>query len=145
MKTSKKGIELIKKWEGCKLDSYKCSAGHDTIGYGNTFYEDGKKVKVGDKITKQRAEELLANLLPKFEAIVNKKVTVPLAQNQFDALVSYTWNTGGSSTLFDMINKKASDKDIRTWFETKYITAGGKNMPGLVNRRKDEANLYFTI
>ena len=145
MKTSKKGIELIKKWEGCKLDSYKCSAGHDTIGYGNTFYEDGKKVKVGDKITKQRAEELLANLLPKFEAIVNKKVTVPLAQNQFDALVSYTWNTGGSSTLFDMINKKASDKDIRTWFETKYITAGGKNMPGLVNRGKDEANLYFTI
>jgi len=145
MKTSKKGIELIKKWEGCKLDSYKCSAGHDTIGYGNTFYEDGKKVKAGDKITKERAEELLANLLPKFEAIVNKKVTVPLAQNQFDALVSYTWNTGGSSTLFDMINKKASDKDIRTWFETKYITAGGKPLKGLIDRRKDEANLYFTI
>lgn len=144
MKTGKKGIDLIKKWEGCKLESYKCSAGHDTIGFGNTFYENGAKVKAGDKITKQRAEELLANLLPKFEAIVNKKVTVPLTQNQFDALVSYTWNTGGSDTLFSLINKKASPSEIRTWFETKYITAGGKQFQGLVDRRKDEANVYFS-
>lgn len=144
MKTGKKGIELIKKWEGCKLNSYKCSAGHDTIGYGNTFYEDGKKVKPGDKITQQRAEELLSNLLPKFEAIVNKKVTAPLTQNQFDALVSYTWNTGGSTTLFNLINYKSSDASIREWFETKYISAGGKQLTGLINRRKDEANLYFT-
>jgi lysozyme len=138
-------INLIKKWEGCKLESYKCSAGHDTIGYGNTFYEDGTKVKPGDKITQKRAESLLINLLPKFENIVNKKITVSLTQNQFDALVSYTWNTGGSDTLFNLINKKASDKEIRTWFETKYITAGGKQVKGLVNRRKDEANLYFKI
>jgi len=145
MKTAKKGIDLIKKWEGCKLESYKCSAGHDTIGFGNTFYEDGTKVKPGDKITQKRAESLLINLLPKFENIVNKKITVSLTQNQFDALVSYTWNTGGSDTLFNLINKKASDKEIRTWFETKYITAGGKQVKGLVNRRKDEANLYFKI
>jgi lysozyme len=144
MKTGKKGIELIKKWEGCKLNSYKCSAGHDTIGYGNTFYEDNTKVKPGDKITQQRAEELLSNLLPKFEAIVNKKVTATLTQNQFDALVSYTWNTGGSTTLFNLINEKSSDANIREWFETKYTTAGGKQLTGLVNRRKDEANLYFT-
>jgi lysozyme len=144
MKTSKVGIDLIKKWEGCKLTSYKCSAGVWTIGFGNTFYEDGTKVKQGDKITKARAESLLLDLLPKFEKIVNKKVSVPLRQNQFDALVSYTWNTGGSDTLFNMINSKASDKDIRNWFETKYITANGKKIAGLVNRRKDEANLYFS-
>lgn len=138
-------INLIKKWEGCKLQSYKCSAGHDTIGYGNTFYEDGTKVKPGDKITQKRAESLLINLLPKFENIVNKKITVSLTQNQFDALVSYTWNTGGSDTLFSLINRKASDKEIRTWFETKYITANGKQLKGLVDRRKDEANLYFKI
>lgn len=138
-------INLIKKWEGCKLESYKCSAGHDTIGYGNTFYEDGTKVKPGDKITQKRAESLLINLLPKFENIVNKKITVSLTQNQFDALVSYTWNTGGSDTLFSLINRKASDKEIRTWFETKYITANGKQLKGLVDRRKDEANLYFKI
>lgn len=138
-------INLIKKWEGCKLESYKCSAGHWTIGFGNTFYEDNSKVKQGDKITQKRAEALLINLLPKFESIVNKKITISLNQNQFDSLVSYTWNTGGSDTLFSMINKKASDKDIRTWFETKYITANGKPLKGLVDRRKDEANLYFKI
>ena len=138
-------INLIKKWEGCKLESYKCSAGHWTIGYGNTFYEDNTKVKQGDKITQKRAEALLINLLPKFESIVNKKITISLNQNQYDSLVSYTWNTGGSDTLFKMINKKASDKDIRTWFETKYISANGKVLQGLVNRRKDEANLYFKI
>ena len=138
-------INLIKKWEGCKLESYKCSAGHWTIGYGNTFYEDNTKVKQGDKITQKRAEALLVNLLPKFESIVNKKITISLNQNQFDSLVSYTWNTGGSDTLFKMINKKASDKEIRTWFETKYISANGKVLQGLMNRRKEEANLYFTI
>ena len=138
-------INLIKKWEGCKLESYKCSAGHWTIGYGNTFYEDNTKVKQGDKITQKRAEALLVNLLPKFESIVNKKITISLNQNQYDSLVSYTWNTGGSSTLFSMINRKASNKEIREWFETKYITAGEKVLQGLVNRRKDEANLYFKI
>jgi len=138
-------INLIKKWEGCKLESYKCSAGHWTIGFGNTFYEDNTKVKQGDKITQKRAEALLVNLLPKFESIVNKKITISLNQNQFDSLVSYTWNTGGSSTLFSMINRKASNKEIREWFETKYITAGEKVLQGLVNRRKEEANLYFTI
>jgi lysozyme len=144
MKTGKEGINLIKKWEGCILTAYKCSAGKWTIGYGNTFYENNAKVKEGDKITKERAESLLSNLLPKFEDVVNKKVSVPLHQNQFDALVSYTWNTGGSDTLFNMINSKANDKDIRKWFETKYITANGKRIEGLVNRRKDEANLYFS-
>ena len=138
-------INLIKKWEGCKLESYKCSAGHWTIGFGNTFYEDNTKVKQGDKITQKRAEALLINLLPKFESIVNKKITISLNQNQYDSLVSYTWNTGGSDTLFKMINKKASDKEIREWFETKYISANGKVLQGLVNRRKEEANLYFKI
>jgi len=145
MKASKKAISLIKKWEGCKLTSYKCSAGVWTIGFGNTFYEDNTKVKEGDKISQDRAEKLLLNLLPKFENIVNKKISVHLEQNQFDALVSYTWNTGGSSTLFNLINNKATDIEIRNWFETKYITANGKLINGLVNRRKEECNLYFTI
>lgn len=140
-----KGIALIKKWESCSLDAYLCPASKVTIGFGNTFYEDGSKVKMGDKITQQRADQLFANIVTKFEKIVNKNVTVPLNQNQFDALVSHTWNTGGSNTLFQLINRKAADGYIRDWFETKYITAGGKVLKGLVNRRKEEANLYFTI
>lgn len=145
MTTGQKGIALIKKWESCKLIAYQCSAGRWTIGFGNTFYENGSKVKEGDKITQARAEELFKNLLPKFESIVNKKIKLPLNQNQFDALVSHTWNTGGSDTLFDLVNRKAKDSYIRDWFETKYITASGKILKGLVSRRKEEANLYFTI
>jgi lysozyme len=145
MTIGQKGIALIKKWESCKLAAYKCSAGRDTIGFGNTFYEDGSKVKPGDIITKQRAEELFNNIVTKFEIIVTKNVKVSINQNQFDALVSHTWNTGGSNTLFSLVSKKASDSEIRNWFETKYITAGGKVLKGLVNRRKEEANLYFTI
>jgi lysozyme len=145
MTTGSAGINLIKKWESCKLYSYKCPAGLWTIGFGNTFYEDGSKVKQGDKITQQRAEDLFKNLLPKFESIVNKKIKVSLNQNQFDALVSHTWNTGGSETLFNLVNTNSTSSAIRMWFETKYITANGKELKGLVNRRKEEANLYFTI
>ena len=145
MEAGKNCIDLIKKWEGCKLNAYVCDAGKVTIGYGNTFYENKKSVRLGDKITKERAEELLLNLLPKFEEVVNKKVSVPLTQNQFDALVSHTWNSGGSNTLFNLINTNGSKEAIRKWWETKYITAGGKIKQGLINRRKEEANLYFTI
>lgn len=143
MKTSKKGIDLIKKYEGCKLKAYLCPAGVPTIGYGNTFYEDGKKVKIGDSINQEMADDLLFNLLPKFEKIVLSKVKVPINQNQFDALVSHTWNTGGSNTLFNLINKIVPSAEIKTWFTTKYITANGKVLNGLVKRRKEECELYF--
>ena len=143
MNPSQNCIKLIKSFEGCELKAYKCSAGHNTIGFGNTFYEDGKKVKEGDVITKERAESLLMNLLPKFSAIVNKNIKVTINQNQFDSLVSYTWNTGGSDTLFRLINKNFPEPEIRTWFETKYITANGKVENGLIRRRKAEADLYF--
>ena len=144
MKTSQKGIDLIKKFEGCQLKAYQCPAGIWTIGYGNTFYEDGSKVKQGDIITQEKANSLLLHLLPKFEAIVGKNIQVNLTQNQFDALVSYVWNTGGSNTLYGLINSKATPFSIRQWFETKYITGGGKVLPGLVARRKAEADLYFS-
>ena len=143
MVPSKKGIDLIKKYEGCQLKAYKCPAGLWTIGYGNTFYEDGNKVIPGDIITQERAEKLLLNLLPKFANIVNKKIKVEINQNQFDALVSHTWNSGGSDTLFKLINNKATEAEIRNWFETKYITANGKVLKGLVDRRKTESNLYY--
>jgi len=143
MVPSKKCIDLIKKYEGCQLKAYKCPAGLWTIGYGNTFYEDGSKVIPGDVITQERAEKLLLNLLPKFANIVNKKIKVEINQNQFDALVSHTWNSGGSDGLFNLINKKATEAEIRNWFETKYITANGKVLKGLVTRRKTESNLYY--
>lgn len=143
MRTSKNGIDLIKKYEGCKLKAYLCPASVPTIGYGNTFYEDGRKVKIGDSINQETADELLFNLVPKFEKIVTSKVKVPINQNQFDALVSHTWNTGGSDTLFSLINNSPGITEIKRWFETKYITANGKVLNGLVKRRKEECELYF--
>ena len=79
----------------------------------------------------------------RFEKIVNERIIVTLNQNQFDALVSHTYNTGGSDTLFELINSKATDFAIRNWIETRYTTSKGILLPGLLKRRKEEAALYF--
>ncbi|WP_072884258.1 lysozyme [Chryseobacterium takakiae] len=76
--------------------------------------------------------------------MVSNKIKTALTQNQFDALVSYTYNTGGSDTLFSLINKKANPEAIREWFTSRYITAGGKVLNGLIRRRKAEADLFFS-
>ena len=94
MKISQSGIDFIKAFEGLSLKPYLCSAGKPTIGYGSTFYPDGRKVKMHDKhITEPEAEKLLADTLKPFERKVNNRITVPITQNQFDALVSHTFNT----------------------------------------------------
>ena len=138
MTTSQRGIALIKQFEGLKLNAYLCSANVPTICYGNTYYPNGIKVKLGDKISQEQAEELLKDILKKLEAIVNRKLKVKVNQNQFDALVSHTYNTGGSDTLFRLINNGAYDTEVRTWIETRYITANGVKLKGLIRRRKAE-------
>ena len=144
MKTSQIGVSLIKHFEGFISKPYLCPAGVATIGYGSTKYVDGKKIKLTDKpITELQAVELLKSTLSVYEKIVLNKVKVPLKQNQFDALVSHTYNTGGSNTLFNLINNEANGESIRKWFETKYISANGKVLKGLVERRKAESKLYF--
>lgn len=144
MKTSQKGISLILSFEGFSAQPYLDSAGIPTIGYGNTYYPDGKKVTLKDPaITREKAAELFSSVLPVYEKIVSRKIKVDLTQNQFDALVSHTYNTGGSDTLFSLINKKADAEAIRNWFTSRYITAGGKILNGLIRRRKAEADLFF--
>jgi lysozyme len=143
LKTSQKGIELIKAFEGCKLKSYKCPASVWTIGYGNTFYLDGSKVLMGQKISQIEADMLMLKLLPKYEATVIKNIKVILNQNQFDALVSFCWNCGSSETLFRLINQKSSDELIYQFWTTHYIKGGGKVLAGLVRRRKTEADLFI--
>lgn len=142
MKTGQGGIQLIKAFEGCQLHAYKCPADVWTIGYGNTFYKNGTKVKQGDYITQQQSEDLLIDLLPRYEKTVLSNIKVPLTQNQFDALVSFCWNCGSSKTLFSLINNKASEEEIKKFWENNYIKGGGKILPGLVKRRKAEFNLF---
>lgn len=144
MKTSRKGIDLILSFEGFSSGPYLDSAGIPTIGYGNTYYPGGKKVTLKDPaITRERGKELFSSVLPVYEKIVSSKIKVVLTQNQFDALVSHTYNTGGSDTLFSLINKKADAEAIRDWFTSRYITAGGKVLNGLIRRREAEADLFF--
>ena len=142
MRISEEGKDLIKSFEGCRLNAYKCSAGVPTIGYGTTYYPNGDKVQMDDVITLQQAIELFDALIVRYERIVNSKLKVEVKQNEFDALVSHTYNTGGSSTLFKLVNMKADKDKIKNWFTTKYITANGKRLKGLVIRRQKEWLLY---
>ena len=147
-KTSAKGIELIKSFEGLVLKPYRCSAGVPTIGYGNTFYENGKKVAMTDKpITEARATELLYWSLTKFEQYVDSYCIDTITQDQFDALVSFCYNLGPgnlkASTLLKKVNKDPNDPTIRAEF-MKWNKAGGRALKGLTRRREAEANLYFT-
>ena len=142
MKTSDIGKKLIIDFEGIKLNAYKCPAGIPTIGVGNTFYLNGNKVKIGDKITLPQAMELFESLLPKYEKTVNDNIKIELNQNQFDALVSFCWNCGSSQTLFKMINEKQSEMNIVNFWVSHYTKGGGKELPGLVRRRKAEATLF---
>lgn len=146
MKLNESGKSLIKSFEGCRLTSYKCSANHDTIGYGNTFYEDGTKVKPGDKITQERANELFEIIAKDFADKVKPLIKKDLTENNFSAIVSFAYNVGignlKSSTLLKKVNINPSDETIRAEF-MKWVRAGGKELAGLKRRRKAEADLYF--
>mgnify|MGYP004442585895 FL=1 len=142
MRTSKRGIDLIKKYEGCKLSAYKCPAGVWTIGYGHTG-----GVRQGQVITMEQAEEYLKQDLQKFEKGIDG-YGLKLSQNQFDALVSFAYNLGlgnlSSSTLLRKAKKNPMDTSIYNEF-LRWNKAGGKVLSGLTKRRTTEAKLYFTI
>lgn len=147
MKTSPTGIALIKQFEGFRSKAYLCPAKVWTIGYGTTKYPDGSKVKEGDVCTEKEATGYLTNDVKKFEKSVNSLVKAYITQNQFDALVSFTYNLGATnlknSTLLKKINVNPLEPSIRNEF-LKWVNAGGKKLEGLVRRRKAESELYFS-
>lgn len=133
------GIDLIKQFEGLKLEAYLCPAGIPTIGYGHT-----KNVKLGQKITKEQAEQWLADEYLETESQVANVVTVPLKANQLDALVSFVYNLGigklRGSTLLRKLNKGdyfGAEMEFDKW-----VFAGGKKLAGLVKRRASERDLF---
>lgn len=146
MKTNQLGIKLLHDFESCVLTAYLCPASVWTIGWGNTYYADGSKVKQGDKITQQMADRLFDVILGRFEVSVKNALTANVNDNQFSALVSFTYNLGtanlGSSTLLKKVNKNPDDPTIATEF-AKWKNAGGKPSNGLIRRRKAESDLYF--
>ena len=142
-----KGIPIIRKFEGLKLRAYLCPAGVPTIAWGNTFYENGSKVQIGDKITLDRADKLLFFIVAKFENEVKKIVKSAINENQLGALTSFAFNVGAGnlakSTLLKKVNVNPNDVTIRDEF-MRWTKAGGKVLNGLVTRRKAEADLYFS-
>ena len=140
MHTSQKGINLIKKYEGCKLQAYKCPAGVWTIGYGHTA-----GVKKGDKISQELAEVYLKKDLYIRCTQVSNLVKVPLTQNQFDALLSLEYNIGityfKSSTLLRLLNQ-GKYNDAANQFD-RWVYANKKKLAGLVKRRSIEKALFL--
>ena len=145
MKISNSGINLIKSFEGLRLKAYDDGVGVWTIGFGTIKYPNGIRVKAGDSCTSQQAEDYLRNDLTSFENAVNRLVKAKLNQNQFDALVSFTYNLGetnlGKSTLLKKLNagdyQGAADQFL-VWNK-----AGGKVMNGLTRRREAERALFL--
>lgn len=139
MKTNKAGLDLIKSFEGLKLQSYKCPADVWTIGYGST----GKDIGPGMTWTTVQAEERLAKDLVKFELAVQHMLTVAVNENQFSALVCFCYNIGegalGKSTLIKMLN--AGDAGAADQF-LRWNKAGGKELAGLTRRRVAERDLF---
>ncbi len=147
MKTSKTIRDRIKYWEGRRLNAYQCAAGVWTIGYGHT----GADVQPGQAITAAQADALFVSDIARFEKSVSALFAdTELTQNQFDALVSLSWNIGAldrkAPSLVSRVKADPADPAIRAEF-VKYSNArvGGKlkQLSGLVARRTDEANHYF--
>ena len=145
MEINKAGKDLIKKFEGCKLKAYKCPANVWTIGFGNTFYEDGTKVKEGDAITQERADELFDIIISDFVRMTDALVKSDVTENNFSALVSFTFNVGTGnlkkSTLLKKVNANPKDPSIKAEF-MKWTRANNVVLKGLVRRREAEAKLY---
>lgn len=152
MKASKSAYALIHTFEGCRLHAYKCPAGVWTIGWGHTagVYE-------GMSITREKANEFLEQDIRIFEDNLTFALGLddkdrmpnglPISQHQFDALLSFTYNVGtgnlARSTLLRKVKANPKDPSIRGEF-ARWVYGGGKRLPGLVRRRKMEADLYFS-
>jgi len=139
MQISQEGLALIKKFEGCELEAYKCPAGVWTIGYGHT-----KDVKEGDKINKDEANYLLQEEMIEFESYIDDMVEVELNQSQYDALCAWVYNLGpsnlGSSELLKVLNEGKYEEvpqQIKRWNK-----ANGEVLTGLIRRREAEALLF---
>lgn len=147
MKIDKKGLNLIREFEGCKLSAYKCPAGVWTIGIGSTFYDNGKRVEQGQTLASEAAAlDLLSNTLASYEYTVNS-LHILLTQNEFDALVCLCYNIGAgnflSSTLVKLLKQGEPKAEVALQF-LRWNKAGGKELQGLTRRRQAEMELFLS-
>lgn len=148
MTISENAVNLIKEFEGFRTKPYYDSKGVPTIGFGSTVYPNGKKVTMTDSpVTVQMANQmLLYHLNNEVLPYIKKYITVPINQNQLDALASLVYNIGAgnfaTSTVVKRINSKASELDIQKAWKM-WNKSGGKILQGLINRREKEFKLFI--
>ncbi|WP_296636073.1 MULTISPECIES: lysozyme [Flavobacteriaceae] len=153
MRLNDKGVNLIAEFEGFSDRPYYATKdekekGIATIGFGMTFYPNGKKVSIDDKkITRDTAITYLEQLADKFSLKVSKLIRKELSTNQFNALVSLAYNIGihqfETSTILKLVNINPNDANIAKQF-LRWNKQDGKVIDGLTNRRIKESALYFT-
>ena len=138
--TSKTGIDLIKRWEGWRSKAYKCPANKWTIGYGHT-----KTARRGMVISQQEGHRLLRQDLQIYENAVHNLVSVPVNQNQFDALVSFTYNVGRGALSQSTLLRKLTQGNYTEAADqfSRWVYGGGRKLPGLVSRRAAERQLFL--
>lgn len=158
MITSEKGIKLIKHFEGCHFKPYLCPALLWTIGYGHVLYPEQNRLKMAERrsysvksehnrsYSQEEVDGLLKQDLRRFELGVLRYITVPLKQNEFDALVSFSFNLGLGTLQRSSVRSKLNRGDKEAAIDTllKYCRAGGKILKGLQRRRAAEADLFFS-
>lgn len=139
MKTSDRGVELVKSHEGLSLKAYLCPAGVWTIGYGHT-----RTAKKGMEITPKKALDLLLEDLQVAENAVSSMVDVPLTQGQFDALVSFVFNLGAGNFKTSTLRRKlnAGDYSGASAEFGRWVYSSGRKLGGLVKRRAEERALF---
>jgi lysozyme len=144
MRMSTTGLAIVKEFEGLRLKAYKCPAAVWTVGYGHTSAAGAPNVTPDLVITKEDAEEILARDMEQYEDGVRKYVKVGLTQGQFDALVDFAYNAGvgalAKSTLLKKVNAGKFDEVPAEFM--KWTKGGGKELPGLVRRRRAEVKLW---
>ena len=148
MKISSRGLDLIKDFEGFSSTSYLCPAKIPTIGYGNTFYSDGRKVKLGEQISKTDALKLLEVIANRdFADKIFPSIKVKVTQNQFDAMVSLAYNIGTGAFLKSTLLKKVNAGDFAGASEEflRWNKANGKEVLGLTRRREREKQLFLSL
>lgn len=141
MQVSERGVDLIKSFEGKKLESYTDSAGVWTIGYGHTL-----NVAPGQTINDSQADIYLSEDLTRVEQAIMENVQVPLNQNQFDALASFIFNVGAGAFSRSTLLKKLNRGDYLDAAEefSRWVYAGKVKLPGLVRRRQAEKDLFLS-
>ncbi len=149
------GSTFLQNREGFSAVPYLCSGGKPTIGFGNTFYPDGRKVTMKDKpITRAYGVQIFEIIVSKFVKEVNSLVKSNVNQNQYNAILSFAYNVGtdidvdliaeglGDSTLLKKVNANPNDPSIAQEF-AKWNKSGGRVTNGLISRRQLESELYF--